>query len=240
MLIAWYPIAPEKGSFLEDENGAYLPRNEIQEAIESAVIFYMIKKDKTLENRVKKIILNTDTKPKLKTLAKEIKKEVFSHTDILEDLEIKEKIYLPKEGIKQRVIKRYSFEKGEFIEHFQSEVFEGVIEEDIVKSPHIEKLKIAMLSYARGLAEQEHKLLKESSFEPLIEEIQNQIANEWEATLRIGAWTKTPYKGDLLFFWRIKEVREKLLRDFHLDIRPKDILFIPQTKTFLGWSELKA
>ena len=114
------------------------------------------------------------------------------------------------------------------------EVFKGVID---VKIEGIEKLKAALTSYARGLAEYEHKELEGSELEKYIVSLQNSIANEWEMTLRIGAWTSTPYKGDLLFFWRIKEMRQKLLKEFKIDIRPKDILFIPKFKEFVGWCE---
>ncbi|BCD68821.1 hypothetical protein [Nitratiruptor sp. YY09-18] len=234
MLVAWNAIAYEKGEFLRDENGAYIPRNEIVEAIESALVFYYIKKDKALENSVKKRILATDTKPKLKSLSKDIKDLVFTkhpyHIDILE------KIYLPKEGIKKVYVERFDFVKKEFVERFETEIFKGTIEDFSIDG--IEKIKAALLSYARGLAEREHELLKDTILEPLIIEIQNLIANEWQNTLRIGAWTKTPYKGDLLFFWRIKEVREKFLKEFKIDIRPKDTLFIPKFKEFLGWCEL--
>ena len=48
MLIFWTPTSFEKEGFLEDENGKFLPRNAILEALESAVVFYYIKKDKEL------------------------------------------------------------------------------------------------------------------------------------------------------------------------------------------------
>ena len=72
MLIFWTPTSFEKEGFLEDENGKFLPRNAILEALESAVVFYYIKKDKELENLVKKYLLN---RPKLKEISKEVKKE---------------------------------------------------------------------------------------------------------------------------------------------------------------------
>ncbi len=237
MLIAWNAIAPEKGEFLRDEKGAYIPKNEIIEAIQSALVFYLIKKDKSLENRIKRLILSTDTKPKLKALAKTIKEEIFSRYPIT--IEIPEKIYLSDEGIQKVSIERFDFGQKDFVERFESEVFKGVIEDFEIQSDNLQRIKTALLSFARGLAEQEHKELEGTILEPYIVQVQNAIANEWENTLRIGAWTKTPYKGDLLFFWRIKEVREALLKRFSLDIRPKDILFAPKFKEFLGWCEWK-
>ena len=235
MLVAWNAIAPESGEFLQDENGAYIPRNEVLEAIQSALVFYLIKKDKALENMVKKRILATDTKPKLKALAKDIKELVFTKYPI--SIDIPEKIYLPNKGIEKVWVERFDFQTKEFVERIKTQIFKGVIEEFTIESNNLQRIKTALLSYARGLAEQEHKELAGTILEPYIVEVQNKIANEWENTLRIGAWTKTPYKGDLLFFWRIKEVREKLLKEFKLDIRHKDILFIPKYKEFLGWCE---
>ena len=234
MLLAWNAIAPKGGAFLRDEQGAYIPRNEIEEAIESALVFYHIKKDKALEAKVKKLMLAADTRPKLKSLAKDIKKEVFMRHPY--EVTLPERIYLPEDGIETVAIERFDFNKKEFVERKEKEVFKGEIDLQI---EGIEKLKAPLLSYARGLAEHEHKELADTVLEPYITALQNAIANEWEMTLRIGAWTSTPYKGDLLFFWRIKEVREKLLREFKLDIRPKDIYFIPRYKEFVGWCEYK-
>ena len=65
------------------------------------------------------------------------------------------------------------------------------------------------------------------------------MANEWDIPLRIGKWTNSFFKEDLLFFWRIKEVREYLLKELNIDIRPKDVLYLPKTNDFLGWAEIK-
>ena len=239
MLIAWNAIS-YKDEFLRDDLGPYLPKNEIVEAIESAALFYYIKKDKSLENLVKKIILSADTKPKIKSLAKDIKKAVFKKHPLLEGLELPDRIYLDENGIERVYVEKFDLEKKEFTSRFEKEVFKGVIEDFTISSPNLIHIKTALLSFARGLAEYEHKALEGTVLEPYITDIQNKIANEWEMTLRVGEWTTTPYKGDLLFFWRIKEVREKLLKSFNIDIAPKDILFIPKYKEFLGWCEAKS
>ncbi|NPA88528.1 MAG: hypothetical protein GXO01_07425 [Epsilonproteobacteria bacterium] len=236
MLIFWTPTSFEKDGFLEDEKGKFLPRNAILEALESAVAFYYIKKDSELERSVRKYL--TD-KPKIKEIAKEVKKRVFEKYPVLEGIEIPEKIYLNEENISNELVKVFDLEKKEFVESFHMDVFKGVIEDVKVKSQNLEKIKNACLAYARALAEYEHKELKGTEFEENIAEIQNQIANEWEIPIRVGHWTNTPYKGDLLFFWRIKEVREYLLRELHIDIRPKDVLYLPRTNEFLGWGEIK-
>ncbi|MRI84087.1 MAG: hypothetical protein C6I00_06670 [Nitratiruptor sp.] len=235
MLIAWNAIAPEGEEFLRDQRGAYIPRNEVLEGIESALVFYLIKRDPALERALRRLILETDTRPKLKDLAKRIKAQTFQRHPIT--ISLPEKIYLPEEGIERVHIERFDHQRKTFTQHLFKEVFRGVIEEFSIESDNPQLLQTALLSYARGLAQQEHKALEGSPLEPYIIEVQNKIANEWSNTLRIGAWTTTPYKGDLLFFWRIKEVREQLLRTFGIDIRPKDTLFIPKYKEFLGWCE---
>jgi len=236
MLIFWSATSFEKEGFLEDENGKFLPRNAILEALESAALFYYIKKDKKLENLVKKYLLN---RPKLKEISKEVKKRVFEKYPILEGIEIPEKIYLQNENISNELVKVFDLEKKDFVKSFRMDVYKGVLEDVKIKSNNMEKIKNACLAYSRALAEYEHKALKDTEFEDLIVEIQNNIANEWEIPIRIGHWTNTPYKGDLLFFWRVKEVRDYLLKHLHIDIRPKDVLYLPRTNEFLGWGEIK-
>ncbi|WP_456489123.1 hypothetical protein [Caminibacter pacificus] len=236
MLIFWSGTSFEKNGFLEDENGKFIPRNAILEALESAVVFYYIKKDKELERLVTKYLME---KPKLKEISKEVKKRVFEKYPVLDGIEIPEKIYLPEENISNELVKVFDLEKKEFSKSFHMDVFKGVLEDVKIKSQNLEKIKNACKSYARALAEYEHKALKETEFEDLMVEIQNNIANEWEIPIRVGHWTNTPYKGDLLFFWRVKEVRDYLLKHLHIDIRPKDVLYLPRTNEFLGWGEIK-
>jgi len=236
MLIFWSPTSVEKEEFLEDENGKFLQKNEILEALESAVVFYYIKKDKALEKAVTKYLTQ---KSKLKEISKEIKKIVFEKYSILEGIEIPEKIYLPKENIRKELVKVFDLEKKEFVKSFYVETFKGVLEDVEIKSSNMEKIKNASKAYARSLLEYEHKALKDTEFEDLIVEYQNQVVNEWEIPIRVGRWTNTPYKGDLLFFWRIKEVRDYLLKNLHIDIRPKDVLYLSRSNEFLGWGEIK-
>ncbi len=233
MINAWSPISFSKDGFLEDENGKFLPKNTILEAFESATIFYYIKRDKEIEYLVKKYLMQ---KPKIKEISKMVKKIVFDKYQVLEELEIPQKIYLDRANIKEEFIKVFDLEKKEFIDEFKLEVFKGAID---IKINYNEKIKNISKSYSRALAEYEHKALKGSEFENLIIDIQNSIANEWEVPLRVGVWTNTPYKGDLMFFWKIKEIREYLLKHLKIDIRPKNILYIPRTKEFLGWIELR-
>jgi len=236
MLVFWTPVAFEKEGFLEDEKGKFIPRNAILEALESAVVFYYIKKDAEIEKLVRKYLMD---KPKIKEIAKEVKKRVFEKYPILDGIEIPEKIYLNQENISNELVKVFDLEKKEFVRSYHIDIFKGVVEDVKIKSENIEKIKNACVAYARALAEYEHKALKETELENEIDSIQNSIANEWEIPIRVGHWTNTPFKGDLLFFWRVKEVREYLLKHLHIDIRPKDVLYLPRTNEFLGWGEIK-
>jgi len=232
MLAFYYPVAFKKDGFLEDENGKFIPKNAIIEAFESATIFYYIKKDKELENLVKKYLLSSKN---IKEVSKEVKKRVFDKYDVLSSLEITDKLYV--KCIYNELVKVFDLEKKDFVDSFRMQVFKGVIEDAKIKSDKLEKLKTITHSYARALAEYEHKELKGTFLEEKITTIQNQIANEWNIPLRVGFWTLTPFKGDLLFFWRVKEVRDYLLKELKVDIRPKNVLYIPRTEEFLGWGD---
>lgn len=226
MLIVWNAILAPKGKFLEDENGFFIPRKEIIEAAESAYVFYLIKKDKNLEHKIYKLIQNF--KGNLKALSKEIKKEVLKDKKL--NLELEEKIYLPKDGLYNIEVKEFDFKQKEFINSFKSQLFKGTLE---VEVKNLENYKAALDSFARALANYEHQKLKETKLEELIIDIQNSIANEWDNTLRIGAWDKG--KRDFLYFWRFKELRDKLFENQSVAL--KSIYYIPKFKEFSGWSE---
>ncbi|NPA58343.1 MAG: hypothetical protein GXN94_03495, partial [Aquificae bacterium] len=71
-------------------------------------------------------------------------------------------------------------------------------------------------------------------YEPLIDRMK-----KWDIPLRVGMWTEVSFKGDLLFFWRIKEVREYLIKKLKVDIRPRYVLYLPKEKQTTGWIEIK-
>jgi len=56
-------------------------------------------------------------------------------------------------------------------------------------------------------------------------------------SLRLGYWTDDPYRGKLLAFWRVPEVRRALRQ--HLgraaDPRPRTVLYAPGVRRTLGW-----
>jgi hypothetical protein len=236
-LICWTPVIYSKKGFKRDENNKpFLPGEVIKEAITSAVIFYYIKKDKEIENKVKKYLLKDELN--LDEVSKDVKEIVLNKYPILDNLEIEDKIYLPEDEIKKEYIELFDLKKEQEVKRFQTETFKGIIDINI-KSPHIEKIKVAAHSFAEALAKIEHSMLKDH---PLGQNFYEALLNDiktWEIPLRIGMWTKVSFKGNLLFFWRIKEVREKLLKELKIDIRPRYIIYIPKEKQTTGWIELK-
>ena len=236
-LLSWTPLIFSRKGFLRDsENKPYLPRNVFEDAITSAVIFYYVKKDKQLENRIKKYL--TTKGLKLEKVAKDVKNMVLEKYPVMENLEIPERVYLPEGKISTAYVEIFDLKEKTDIGGFKTEIFKGSVEVKI-NSPHIEKLKAACHSYAEALARMEKGLLGEH---PLAEFFYKDLLSDlkkWEIPLRLGLWTEVHFKGDLLFFWRIKEVRNFLLKELGIDIRPRYILYIPRERATTGWSELK-
>ena len=236
-LLTWTPIVFGRNGFPRDEKGMpFLPSNVIKEAITNAVIFYYIKKDKEIENKVKAYLLKGNLN--INDIVKDIKNIVLEKYNILKELEIQEKIPLPQENIKEEYIEIFDLKKWIDIKGFKTEIFKGIVEVEI-KSPNIEKIKAAAHSYAEALAKMEHSMLKDHPlasefYEPLINEIKT-----WEIPLRAGMWTEVKFGGNLLFFWKIKEVREKIMKDLKIDIRPRYVLYLPRENQTTGWIELK-
>ncbi|RUM61022.1 MAG: hypothetical protein DSY66_03100 [Persephonella sp.] len=236
-LISWTPTIFSRKGFLRDDSGrAYLPKNVFTDAITSAVIFYYIKKNKDIENRVKRYLLRDELD--IKKVAKDVKNIVLEKYPVLENLELPEKVYLEDKDIKIEYVEVFDLKEWIDTKGFKTEIFTGTVEIPI-SSPYIEKLKSATHSYAEALARIEYSFLKEHPlgelfYKPLINDLK-----KWELPLRIGLWTEVSFKGDLLFFWKIKEVREKLLKTLKIDIKPRYVLYIPRLKQTTGWIELK-
>ncbi len=236
-LICWTPVLFSRKGFPRDDEGKpFLPGNLFREAIISAVIFYYIKKDKEIERKVKNFLLKE--KLDIKTVSKSIKDIVIEKYPVLEQLDIPERTYIPEKDIRQEYIEVFDLKEWVDIRGFKGEVFKGVLEVPI-RSPHIEKIKAAAHSYAEALAKMEHSMLKDHPlakvfYEPLINDLK-----KWDIPLRIGLWTEVSFKGDLFFFWKIKEIRERLIKDLKVDIRPRYVLYLPREKQTTGWTELK-
>ncbi len=236
-IVSWTPTIYSRKGFPKDKNGKpFFPKETFVEAITTAVIFYYTKKDKEIENKIKKYLLKD--KLNIDTIARDIKKIVLSKYPVLDNLELPDKVYIPEEDIKEEYVEIFDLKEWIDVKGFKTEVFKGVVDLEI-NSPNIEKIKAAAHSYAEALAKMEHSLLKEHPlakqfYEPLINDLK-----KWEIPLRIGLWTEVKFKGKLLFFWKIKEVREKLIKDLKIDIRPRYVIYSPKEKQTTGWIEIK-
>jgi len=236
-MLCWTPVVFSRKGFPRDEEGKpFLPRNVFTEAITSAVIFYYIKKDREIENRVKRYLL--EEKLDIKTVADDIRDIVLKKYPVLENLSIPERVYLPEKDIREEYIEIFDLKEWIDVKGFKTEIFKGIVDIPI-KSPYIEKLKAAAHSYAEALARIEHSFLKDHPlaklfYEPLINDLK-----KWDVPLRVGLWTEVSFKGNLLFFWRIKEVREKIMKELNVDIRPRYVLYLPKEKQTTGWVEIK-
>ncbi len=237
LLLSWTPFIFSRNGFPRDEEGnPFLPGSVILDAIKTATLFYYTKKDKEIENKIKKYLLNENLKPA--DIVKDIREIVFKKYPILEDFKIQEKIYLDPEKIKQSYVEVFDLKNWIDIRGFKTEIYKENLQVEL-SSSNIQKIKSACHSYTEALARMEHSMLKDHPlasmfYEPLLNELKN-----WEIPLRIGLWTEVRFGGNLLFFWRIKEVREKLLKDLKIDIRPRYVLYFPREKVTAGWSELR-
>jgi len=236
-ILTWTPVIfSRKGFPVDDSGNPFLPKNSFVEAISSAAIFYYVKKDKEIENKVKNYLLKENLN--IKTVVENVKNIVLSKYPILDKLEIPEKIYLPKEYIKEEYVEIFDLKEWIDIKGFKTQIFKGEIQLEI-SSPFLSDIKSACHSYAEALARMEKSLLKDH---PLVEEFYNPLINDlkqWEIPLRLGMWTEVSFKGNLLFFWKIKEVREKIMKELKVDIRPRYVLYLPREKQTTGWVEIK-
>ncbi len=236
-LLTWTPVIFSRKGFPRDEAGRpFLPGNSIKEAITSAVIYYYIKKDKDIENRVKAYLLKKGLKPS--EVIDRIKEIILDKYPVLNGLEIPERLDLSKGEVYETRAEVFNLKKWEDEESFKVEVFKGVVELPI-SSPYLEKLKAAGHSFCEALVRMEMGMLKDH---PLVETFYKPLLNDmkkWEIPLRVGMWTEVKFKGHLLFFWRIKEVRNALMEELKVDIRPTRVIYLPRERCTTGWCEVK-
>ncbi len=235
-LVAWTPIIFSRKGFPRDEDGKpFLPGNVFEEAITSAVIFHHLKKDKALASKVKKYL--TTKGLKLEEIAGDVKRMVLEKYPVTEKLQIPKRVYLPEEKIRTEYVEVFDLKEKVDVKGFKTEIFKGTVELEI-ESPFIDRLKAAAHSFAEALARMEKEMLGEHYLaEIFYGELLNNL-KRWEIPLRLGMWTEVHFKGDLLFFWKIKEVREFLIKELGIDIRPRYVLYLPSERATGGWGEL--
>ncbi len=236
-LFIWTPLILKRGNFPRDEqNRPYLPGVVLEEAIESSLIYYYIKKDKEIENKVKTYLLKKGLNPE--EVVGDIKNIIFEKYPIIKNIKFPEKIKLNPEEVYPVRVEVFNLETWLDEEEFKAEAYKGVVSLDFT-SEELAVLKSAGHSYCEALLRIEREFLKDH---PLVQTFYDPMLNKikkWDFPLRAGMWTETEFQGNLLFFWRIKEVREWILKELKIDIRPKKVLFVPREECTTGWCELK-
>ncbi|NPA80302.1 MAG: hypothetical protein GXO29_04560 [Thermotogae bacterium] len=237
-LLTWTKVLPEGRAFPRDESGEpYLPGSYLEEALKDAVVFYHIKKDRILERTVKRYLM--EERLDLLNLARKVYDMVFSRYPILAQVRIPERIPLSRSNVLKVRVEVLDLRRGYDVEDFRTEAFWGALDVPIhLSDDAADRLRYAGRSYVEALAKMEMGMLEEH---PLVEDFYQPLLNEmrqWDIPLRLGRWTTAPHGGRLLFFWRIKEVRERILRDYGMDIRPVKVIYLPRDRATAGWSEL--
>ncbi len=234
-LLFWTPLIYSLEGFPRDTSGTpYIPGSVLQQGINEALTYYYIKKDPRIENSVKRLLLDKHLKPD--SVVQKIQELVLERYS--PNFELPKVIKLNSGRIYETIVDIYDLKKWRDIDSLKIEVFEGIVSIDLDETEFL-KIAPAAHSFANALLRMEMELLEDH---PLVERYYQPLMNEvrrWEIPLRIGYWTQNPYQGNLLFFWRIKEVRERFLRDFRMDIRPTKILFLPREGVTPGWAELR-
>ncbi len=225
-LITWTPVITGDGRFHE---------GDLIEALESAWVFYHLKKDRSIEKAVRRYLMGG--KVDLEHLADEVRRIVKYkypldlHVEVLEDDTHTEEVY-----VEPFVLSHDADDEG-----FRAKVFSGSLLLDIRGSVDYPKLRAVGLSYTEGVVKAEMKIFGEESelLRSIYLDLLNGIKNEWDVPLRVGIFNRNRLGGNLLFFWRIKEVRDYLLRKLGFDIRPSGVLYIVKYNTVPGFVELR-
>ncbi len=235
-LLVWTPLIVDRSGLPRENGRPYIPGSLIYESLRSSAIYYYIKKDKEVEAAVKKYLLKE--RLSVEEVVKDIEEIIYEKHPELTEIKIPEKLFVSEEGISSELIEVFDLKEAVDEEDFKVEVFKGVVEFDGACESW-ERLKAISHSFCEALARMEHSMLGDH---PLSKEFYEPLLNKlktWEVPLRLGWWTEVRFKGHLLFFWRIKEVRENLKRVLGEDPRPRRILYAPRERATCGWCELK-
>ena len=227
------PLLYSRKGFPRKDGKPFLPGNEITQALSSAIVYYYIRKDKDIERQIKRLLLQGTQN--IDNIIEKIKSVVFEkyfNPPYIPDIPLTDgKLFYAYVDI-------FDTKKWDVIDYFKIEAFSGILHVPF-DTTEIKRIKPAALSFATALLKMEIKLLEdypvvENFHVPLLNEIKN-----WSIPLRIGYWTENKYEKNLLYFWRIKDVRESLLREYKIDIIPHRFLILPREQATPGWSEIK-
>ncbi|NPA34882.1 MAG: hypothetical protein GXO48_08155 [Chlorobi bacterium] len=226
------PMLSRHKEFKRVDEKSVISGDEIRKLVEASAIFYFIKKDKHLENRVRKFLMQKEHD--LPELANSVRNMVYDTYPWLKEITYPQFVEL--EGKVQRLYcEVWDLKENEVTKDFVTEAFTGIVKFQLPE-PHAQKLCYAFQSYAEALARIEKEMLEDH---PLATEFYPRLITELRSEgcpARLGYWTDTPYEGHLLFFWRVKEIRQHLTKEFGLDIRPTEIIYIPSRGETAGWA----
>ncbi len=225
-LTTWTPVITEDGRFHPED---------LKEAIESAWIFYHIKKDRGVENAVRRYLMSgevnlEDMLERVRQIVRE-RHPLTLEVEVLKDDTHSEEIY----------VEPYVISDDVDDEGFRARAFTGSVLLNIKGNVDYARLRAVGQSYAEGILKAEMKIFGEESelLKSIYQELLNEMKNEWDIPLRMGIFNRNRFGGNLLFFWRIKDVRDYILRKLKFDIRPSEALYIVKYRTVPGFVELR-
>ncbi|GEM_PF-792477 len=234
--LSWTPLLNGKKGFPRDRRGnPYIPGRFLIQAVQSSIIFYYTGKDKFVEKRIRRYLTGGFRAAKV---VPDMLNIVIDRYDVLTGFWVPDRIYIPSENVRTVTAVVYDIEKDEEVEAIDVEAFIGTTTFKInMKAP--EKIKAAAHSFSESLARIERDFVEE--IEPLkkfYDEYINELKKQ-QIPLRMGWWTDNRYDGSLLFFWKIKEVRDEIIKKFGIDILPRRIIYVVSENAPAGWGEIK-
>ncbi len=233
-LLCWTPLTLAEKKFPRSGDKAFVPAQVLRNAFINAFVYYSLKKDKALEKRVEKFLLEEDFTAD--EAVRFVEEEVFKKNPRLENLKVSDAPLSTEKVVNARLV-LLDLKKQEDIKSFVAEVYTGSAPLEI-EFEDINHLRSACHSFAEALAHAELTLVRDhpladTFYRPLMGELKN-----WFIPLRTGYWCESPLEEKLFWFWGNKPVRERVRRLLGRDIRPRRVLYYPRERQTLGWTEV--
>ncbi len=214
-----------------------LGATDIREAFHAAHIFYYIKKDRGIENAVRKYLRSESIH--LEKMVHHVQQLVERKYPFDMQIRMVENHLRP---VDVEVVP-LALEEDVDTERFRTRGWVGEALLDVSTSTSPARLRAIGLSYTESILDAEYHIFKElfelfyPELETLYIQLMGEIKTRWEIPLRMGMFNRNRFGGHFLFFWRIKEVREYIRRRLRFDIRPREILYLPRYQTIPGLVE---
>ncbi len=235
-LVTYTPVILQEKA---ENEVTYFPGKKIRESILLSLIAYTTRKEGRLRSKIKNYIFKGEYK-NIEELLKKLEEEILAFWPWLQKIKIPD---IKVEGLEKRRVIVFDIRTEELIEDTQMIVFKGEIEIGDIKLLEDEytKLSNALRSFAEALASFEWKVVKDTI--PSLSDFYMELKGEWvkkhQFPLRVGYWSDDPYLGWLFSFWRVKEIREYLVKHLKKDPYPERIIYSPKERATFGWAYLK-